>query len=60
MWCFDSEYTRLTFFQTFSSSVAFDLLEIRDEFDQNTKTWELMKVQVLLQRTFAFLIELHY
>ena len=49
MWCFDSEYTRLTFFQTFSSSVAFDLLEIRDEFDQNTKTWELMKVQVLLQ-----------
>ena len=43
MWCFYFGDTRLIFFQIFGSSVAFDLVEIREEFDQkyeNTGTDE--------------------
>ena len=60
MWLFDSGNTRLTFFQIFGSSAAFNLLAIREEFEQYTKTWGLIKVQVLLQSTFTFLIELYH
>ena len=54
MWPFYSGHTSLTIFQIFGSSVAFDLVEIREEFDQKYENMGSYEGTCFTSKYFCF------